>query len=501
MLHALPVTPTQKSKHIRRRSGSLIVMMAATLVAWPWAAVPIAAPIAAEIVREFQGVTARDVVALGVNLTPPDTMGAVGRDHVVEFVNGALAIYGKDGVRQSIKRDSQFWLDAGISAATLTPGVSDPRITFDPTVNRWIATEITKSSTSNRVLIARSDSADPTGGWKATSYIASGTSFADYDTLGVDATNIYIGTNNFNRTTGQLVSLGMAILPKSDILAATPTLANGLLFLDTSGDLGISPRGVTNYSTNPGHGVLMSVNAFDWQTTNRITVTGSGTSTTLSAMTPIATTYDVASGPINPPQPGGTAIDVVDHRYTGEITQVGDNIYMANTVIHAGRDAVHWLVIAESTNAIVGEGLIADADFDFLQPSIGVGTNGTFLLTFNRVGTTAGSGNIGIWGAVGTTSPGAIAVADPFLIRSGTVSNYTGPAFDTGVAKRWGDYSATVADPSVRGLYWSFQEIPLTSTEWSTRITAIYVPEPSTWALALTGAAAAAWALRGRHRK
>lgn len=481
-----------------KRLPVLVALAIAKIMGFP----PLAdaAPIAPEIVRQFQGVTEADIVALGINLTPPDTMGAVGRDHVVEFVNGALAIYGKDGARQSIKRDSQFWLDAGIAAATLIPGVSDPRITFDPTVNRWFATEITKSSTSNRVLIARSDSADPTGTWKATSYIASGTFFADYDTLGVDATNIYVGTNNFNRSTGQLVSLGMAILPKADILAVTPSLANGVLYLDTSGALGISPRGVTNYSSNPGHGVLMAVDAFDWQTTDRITVFGSGSTTSLSAMTQITTTYDVATGPINPTQPGGTAIDVVDHRYTGQITQVGDNIYMTNTVIHAGHDAVHWLVVSELTNAIVGEGLIADPSFDYLQPSLGVNADGTFLLAFNRVGATAGSGNIGIWGAIGTTQPGSITVANPFLIRSGTVSNFTGPSFDTGTAKRWGDYSATVADPAINGLFWSFQEVPLSANQWSTQVTAIYVPEPSTWVMGLVAMATAAWGRVRRRR-
>ena len=65
----------------------------------------------------------------------------------------------------------------------------------------------------------------------------------------------------------------------------------------------------------------------------------------------IATAYDAAPGPFNPAQPGGTPIDVVDSRYTGAITQVGNDIYMTNTVLNGDRDAVHWLVVDERTDA------------------------------------------------------------------------------------------------------------------------------------------------------
>lgn len=414
-------------------------------------------------------------------------MGAVGINDVVMFCNGGFAIYDKTGVRKVLKSDSQFWLDAGLSPTTVAAGVTDPRITFDPTVNRWFATEITRSASNNLVLVGRSETADPNGAWKATSYVGVTNFFADYDTLGVDSRNIYIGTNNFNRSTGGLVSLGMTVIPKTDILAATPTVANAKRFTDTSGTLGYTPRGVTNYTGDPGHGVLMAVDVFSWQKTTRLTVNGSGTGTTLSPPVGISTLYDASPGPIDPTQPGGTQIDVVDSRYTGEITQVGDNIYMTNTVINAGRDAVHWLVVKESTNAIVGEGLIADPNFDFLQPSIGVNADGTFLLGFNRVGTSATTGNISIYGAFGTTSGSSVSVGSPFLLQQGTVANFTGPSFDPGVAKRWGDYSATVVDPTNKNLFWTFQEIPASTTAWTTRVTAVAVPEPSAWALAGMG--------------
>lgn len=447
------------------------------------------------IVASFPGISFTDV---GSSLTPPDTMGAVGMNEVVMFCNGGFAVYDKSGTRTSLKSDRQFWLDAGLSSSTVAVRISDPRITFDPTVSRWFATEITVTSSNNLVLVGRSDSADPSGSWKATSYVGASGYLADYDTLGVDSRNIYVGSNNFDLGTEQLVSLGMTVIPKADILASPPTVSNGLFITDATGTLGYTPRGVTNFTSDPGHGVLMAIDAFAWQTTTRLTVNGSGTGATLSPPVSIATAYDASPGPFAPVQPGGTPIDVVDSRYTGAITQVGNNIYMTNTVINDGRDAVHWLVVDERTNGIVGEGLIADPAFDFLQPSIGVNADGTFLLGFNRVGTSATTGNISICGAVGTTSGSGIAVGSPFLISAGTVANFTGPTFDSGTAKRWGDYTATVVDPTNPNLFWTFQEIPATATDWTTRVTAIVVPEPSTWTLVgLSLSAAAPYVLVG----
>ena len=442
------------------------------------------------IVTTFPGISFTDV---GSSLTPPDTMGAVGIDDVVMFCNGGYAVYDKAGTRTSFTSDRQFWIDAGLPAATVAVGISDPRITFDPTVSRWFATEITVTSSNNLVLVGRSDTADPKGSWKATSYVGVPGFFADYDALGVDSRNVYVGSNNFDLGTQEFVGVGMTVIPKADILAPTPTVANALFITDTTAAIGAPPRGVTNYSGDPGHGVLMATDAFSWQTTTRVTVNGSGTAATLSPPVSIATAYDAAPGPFNPAQPGGTPIDVVDSRYTGAITQVGNDIYMTNTVLNGDRDAVHWLVVDERTNAIVGEGLIADPAFDFLQPSIGVNPDGTFLLGFNRVGTSATIGDIGIYAAVGTTSDSGISVGSPFLLAAGTVANFIGPTFDSGTVKRWGDYSATVVDPTNPNLFWTFQEIPATATDWTTRVTAVVVPEPSALALAGLGLSAAAW--------
>src|SRR5438093_11236848 len=68
--------------------------------------------------------------------TPPDTMGAVGPNHVVELINGEWSNYTKNGVLIGARSsDTQFWIDAfNNSGHPFNPGIdlTDPRIQYDP---------------------------------------------------------------------------------------------------------------------------------------------------------------------------------------------------------------------------------------------------------------------------------------------------------------------------------------------------------------------------------
>ena len=77
-----------------------------------------------------------------VSLIPPDTMGAIGVDHFVQFVNGRFAVYNKATgglVGLSTVADSTFWNNAG---ATWQTALSDPRIVYDHASGRWFASEL-----------------------------------------------------------------------------------------------------------------------------------------------------------------------------------------------------------------------------------------------------------------------------------------------------------------------------------------------------------------------
>ena len=421
------------------------------------------------IIKNFSGVNLSDTIGLGTGATPPDTMGAAGTNRFVEFVNGAFAIYDKAGVRQSLISDITFWENAGISSSTIAAGLTDPRIVYDAGSGRWFATELTVDNTGNQVLVARSDSANPGGTWKALHFTAN-SGFGDFDTLGVDALGVYVGVNNFNAA-NHFTGVSFFSIPKVDLIASTPTLANMTTFSGISAaTYGFTLQGVCNPSNGPGHGVILAVDSSLGGFINRTTINNPGSAgATLATRVQISNAHDTT--PAAAAQPGGQTVDAGDRRFSAAVRQSGSNIFMANTFLQGSHDGIHWLVLNESNNAVLGEGIITNSSFHFFQPSIAANSKGQFLLVFNRCGSTAPAGDISIYGAVGSVNGSTVTMGSPFLIQQGGVSNFT-ISFDT-APYRWGDYSATMVDPTDDDLFWTIQEIPDSSTSWGTQITLI----------------------------
>jgi hypothetical protein len=423
------------------------------------------------IIRSFPGVTLNDADALGTGGTPPDTMGAAGPNQFVEFLNGAFAIYSKTGVRQSLISDITFWQNAGISASTLSAGLTDPRVIYDGGSGRWFASEITIDPIGAQILLARSDTADPGGAWKALHFTGNTDSLGpDFDTLGVDSTGVYIGIDDFTAS-GNFTGVSFFSIPKADLLASSPSLVNMTRFDNLDDTVyGFSLQGVTNPDPGPGHGVIIAIDNVNFKFFDRTTINGSGAAgATLGTTVRISNTYDSYPNPAA--QPSGRTIDAGDDRFATSVRQVGSNIFMANAVLQGSRDAVHWMVLNEPNNTLLGEGIISDATHDFTYPSIAANHSGKILLAFNRSGSTSPDGNISIYAAVGTFTSNGVTMGSPFLVRQGTIGNYS-LSFDF-TPYRWGDYSATMVDPTDDNLFWTVQEIPVASNVWGTQITLI----------------------------
>jgi hypothetical protein len=423
------------------------------------------------IVQSFSGVSLSDEDALGTGGTPPDTMGAAGTNQFVEFINGAFAIYSKTGVRQALITDNTFWENAGISPSTIAAGLTDTRILYDVGSGRWFASEITVDTTGAQVLLARSDTSDPGGTWKAVHFTGSNAADGpDFDTLGVDSTGVYIGVDDYD-IFGNFTGVSFFSIPKADLLANPPTLANMTRF-DYLDDqvYGFSLQGVTNPDPGPGHGVMIAIDNAGYKFFDRTTINGSGAAgATLGSTVRISNTYDAAPNPAA--QPSGQTVDAGDDRFTASVRQVGSNIFMANTILQGSRDAVHWMVLREPSNTLLGEGIISDATHDFFYPSIAASRSGRILLVFNRSGSASPDGNISVYAAVGGFNSSSVTMGSPFLLQQGSIGNYH-PSFDS-VPYRWGDYSATMVDPTDDNLFWTIQEIPTASTGWGTQITLI----------------------------
>ncbi len=432
----------------------------------------------------FTGGTLTDGISLnGGGYAPPDTMGAVGTTQVAEFINGIYAVYDKSTgspVGSKIS-DTTFWTTAGLPNPG---GLSDPRILFDSASNRWFACEITTAQiTGNHILVARSNSADLTAGWSAVDVPVTNGKFADYPTLGLDATGVYVGTNDFTAANA-FSSVAVYSIPKADLTAAVPSTAN-LSRLDnlSANTRGFTIQPVVDFGPAKGYAPLIAVDNQFFSKIDRTNLLGAGgPGATLSSTTVI----NVASTSFSPlaKQPDGTTqIDTLDDRFSGNVLQVGNVLYMAHVISAAGRSAIRWTKINEATNAVLQEGTISDPNFDFYFPSIAANANGHVVIGFNRSGI-GGTDFIGSFAVVGTTDGlGTTTFGAPVLLKAGQ-ANYHRYG---GNGERWGDYSSTEIDPSNPNIFWTFQEFAISNSLWGTQITQIIVPEPGSLILFIFG--------------
>lgn len=462
------------------------------------------------VTANFAGLSLTEVSALiGGSIAPPDTDGAIGINHFVEFINGGYAVYNRNGsLATSAIADDSFWLNAGISSALVNQGLSDPRVKYDTLSGRWFASEITLGSATattnfnNSVLVAVSNTSNPLDGWKATSFnVAGATRFNDYPTLSVDANAVYIGTNDFNPAGTAYIGSTLTSIPKSSLLAATPTTTGATTFLQntSSPTMGFTPQVPTNSGTGYTGTKIVSISATAF---NQVQVTPISNTAGPGALLGLASTVNIAFDSQSPAaaQPNGTRnIDTLDDRFSGTIYQVGNKIYAANTIASAGggNAVVHWLVLDATTNAVLQEGTLTDGTRDLWQPSIAANSFGDVVIGFNKSGADL---NISSFAAVGHTVGGVLSFGAHTLLKTSSVNNYT-DGFASTNPDRWGDYSATMVDPNDPFTFWTIQEYAAGTTIWGTQISAInvgVVPEPASWALWSLGLVAVSLLARRR---
>jgi hypothetical protein len=93
---------------------------------------------------------------------PPDTNAAVSKTHIFAPHNNNVAIFDRAGTLVSQTSLNAFWQGVGITGHTF-----DPKVVYDPLADRFyfVAMADAERQTS-RLLIACSDSGDPTQQWK-----------------------------------------------------------------------------------------------------------------------------------------------------------------------------------------------------------------------------------------------------------------------------------------------------------------------------------------------
>src|SRR5947207_12433961 len=102
------------------------------------------AQVAVQIGQNFLG----SIYGVNVAAVPADSNGAIGPRHFMEFINGTVSVYNKtNGLRVQHKTNLKFWSDAKVIISP-DSAVSDPRVIYDPTVQRWFASQVDFSAAS-----------------------------------------------------------------------------------------------------------------------------------------------------------------------------------------------------------------------------------------------------------------------------------------------------------------------------------------------------------------
>jgi hypothetical protein len=427
---------------------------------------------------------------------PPDTHGSVGPNHVVTMLNSQVKIQNKTGGQISVVTLNQFW-------SAIPGGKFDPRIHFDATSGRWLAScDATPDSLNNRLCFALSASDDPTGVWTFYSFNGNNggtdSTWADFPTLGFNTTWVAITANMFKVKAGTFQGSKMWVINKSSVLSGG---AIQFSTFQTGWDatLGGGVRGAS---------IMPCLTYGGTDTLYLVDVSGYIDSGDTTALVRISRIRGTATSPIWEAVPGSfyggatglfrannnfgfvslpatqlgspIGLDVVAPRVMNAVFRNGA-IWCAHsaslppkTSVAATRMSAFWYELspASAQFPIIQSGVIdGGPGVHHIYPSIAVNSQNDAVLGFTRTDATrypeaAYTGRRGnaVPGTMGTTQ--AYKQGESFYTKFGT----------TGKKNRWGDYSNSCVDPSDDISLWTIQEYAGTqvSTDsnggrWATR--------------------------------
>jgi hypothetical protein len=441
----------------------------------------------------FTGATIADTPGF----VPPDTMGAVGPTQYLVTVNGRFRSFSKT----TGLADGALNVDPDVFFGSVrSDNTSDPRVRYDRLSGRWFITMIDVNGTNNRILIAVSSGSTIASASSFTFFgIPSDTTaparvtsdFADYDTLGIDAKALYIGTNVFAGT-GAFKGTDAYVIRKSSVLAGGPIVVTVFrnLALGT-GEGPFTPQGVDNPDPNATEGAFIGVsNAFFGELVLRRVADPGGTP---SISSNILVTVPSTAFPLAAPQTGSAkTLDALDDRLFAATFRNGSlwtahNIGVNSSGVASSptRTAVRWYELrgipTGQTPSIFQSGTIFDGAASnprfFIIPSVMVSGQGHAAFGFS----TSGASEHPNAGTVGRLVGGALGTVGTTQLYTNSTSTY-GPQAST--IQRWGDYSFTSLDPLDDMTMWTVQEFSNATNSWAVRVVKLIAPPPATPALA-----------------
>jgi hypothetical protein len=393
------------------------------------------------------------------DVIPPDTMGAAGPSHLVSILNSDFGVFDKTtgAVLQKIPLES-FWGSLGTAAGEPADFPFDPKILYDQHSGRFVAVTLGGRSAPNSwVMIAVSPASGPTGAWNKWAIdadvdndIEQTTVAADYPGLGVDEFNIYVTANMFDNT-GNARYGKVWVIPKAQLLPQGP--GSTITWYEFSNPL------FTGFSRQPAHtfGAGAAEYLVSEGTSSRLLLTRidntSGTPVLHSPVSVAVSAYVSTDSTPGAPQLGlGTDnnIDTSDTRVLNVVYRNGSVWATHHVVGPSGKVEVAWYRINPGTGTLESEGRVTDPNRWFYYPSIAVNKDNVAAIGFSGSSSTDFAG--GYYTVIQPSTGTAETVA---VLKAGEAPYFK--TFTSGV-NRWGDFSATVVDPTDDTSFWTLQE-------------------------------------------
>ena len=413
----------------------------------------------------------------------PDMSGAVGPDHVVEFVNGDFRAYDKRSGRLLLEQTADaFW-----DTANGTPGKNknnfDPRMVYASRAKRWYASAQRPSTKGDMVItLARSNGPDPTKGWKGVEMLIDAAqtpdNWGDFDQLGFNAEHLGISINQFRMAADKRPrpsGLALYAVEREDFDKDPPVLTVDRHMNIEESRWAVAPAidqaGESRSITFIGMSRIRSEEK-DLFVRLELVPKGDGgalerRATHIGEETPQAA-KKTGIPALTVDQPG-TGKSFTQTQQPATVHRVKGDLWLVQSVQHptdATRTAVRWIRFRADDNTIAGEGILSDPSLSFLQPSIAVDTAGNVVIGTNGTSKEQFLSGYVITGRV----RGDTVTFDPSftLVKAGAGVHAKN--------NRWGDYTTTLADPSMPGRFWTFLVYADANGDWASQITEIILP-------------------------
>ena len=460
------------------------------------------------------------------NANPPNISGAVGDNHIVQFVNDGVSIYDKtDGSLLSSSDLETFFGNAGTGPLGDGVSLSQPRVVYDSFYDRWYAIAVDNTDLNddafgvqgNGIHIAASNTPDPTGSWKGALF--------QYDIGRFDADGNFVFLDEFREVTLSIDTIGLSItgqvftatlfgpaligtsiasLPQNALFGGAIEMSRAEV-IDRAAPLAVGNHGLEIQIGLENVQPELADQTSDWglaiealpdNDTFPTGIRGSQLFLTEFARPGIPDVrLDLAVAGVTPlnvddyrePDVVRQPVDIIRDRFLTQfnatVAQDGDFLYAAHAVrgdydefgTNLGNNSglgintgIRWYKINTATQAIVEQGSIQDTSgrLDFVTPSISVSpTTGAVAIGYTATGLDLfPSSYVSIGVPIGGIGS-AIAFNNPTPVKAGE-SSY----IDSG-NHFWGRYTTTLVDPADPNTFWTFQQYTNASNQWAVEVT------------------------------